>query len=173
MRFFSLLAPALPVSFLFAQANTGVHDVGLTMANSPATSNVVAGQRCGAFTCVPFPGNTLSTAASLVRTVSVYGDANSLFILLLSLGPVAAPCQAFPGIGNALILGQPLTTLAIGVTGPYLPSTSVACRQGVGTWQLTLPVVSPNVIPFRLQALTFSFTTQAPAFTIAIQGTAH
>ncbi len=174
------------VPFLFAFAcslvtlpaqigTTSVNDVGLTMQiGLPTSLSPVAGQACGPFTCTPFPSGSLTTtAASLVRTVRVYGDANSLYVLAMSTGPIVQPCVPIPGIGNALILGAPMVVVAFGVTGPYLPSTSLACHQGVGTVQLTLPPVSPSVIPFRIQALTYSFLTQGPAFTVAIQGYAH
>ena len=166
------LCSFLLVAGLAAQNTASVDDVGLTMINATSTVSGIVGQACGPFTCTPFPGGNV-TAASLVRLVRVHGDANSLYVLLLSAAPVMVPCVTVPGIGNALIIGLPATTLAVGITGPYQPSTSVTCRQGIGSYLLTLPNVSPSVIPFRLQALTFSFTTQGPAFTVAIQATAR
>jgi hypothetical protein len=177
MHALSVLAVASALAALPAQVSTtSVNDVGLTMQIGTPTGPVaaIAGQVCGPFTCTPFPsGSVTSPVISNVRTVRVYGDANSLYVLAMSTGPVAQPCVPIPGIGNALILGQPMMLLTFGVTGPLLPSPSIACRQGVGTYQLVLPIVAPSVIPFRLQALTFSFTTQGPAFTVAIQGYAH
>jgi hypothetical protein len=171
----SLLVLPLLVASLSAQVGSlRVVDVGLTMVPGSPTSPVnFAGQVCGPFSCTPFPGDVLSPSSSLVRTVRVHGEPNSLFVLFLSIGPLAQPCQVFPGIGNALIVGVPATTLAFGVTGPLQPSTSAACRQGVGTYQLTVPNVAPAAIVFRLQALAMSFSTQAPAFTVAIEATAR
>lgn len=172
MRLFASFVPTALAAALGAQVGTNtVPDVGLTMVAASGPVASVTGQACGPFTCVPFTGPNVTVASSLVRTVRVHGDANSLWVLLLSVAPVAQPCQTIPGLGNALILGLPATTLALGVTGPYLPNTSAACRQGIGSYQLVLPNVSPAAIPFRLQALTYSFTTQAPAFTVAIQAT--
>jgi hypothetical protein len=172
MRVPALLAVAFALASAPAQTAA---DVGLTLQNGPLATTVtaVAGQVCGAFTCTPFPLLTPSTAASLVRTVRIYGDANSLFVLAMSTGPTAQPCVPIPGIANALILGQPMAVVAFGVTGPFLPTPSIACQQGVATLQLQLPPVSPAVIPFVLQALTFSHATQGPAFTVAVQGFAY
>lgn len=156
---------------LGAQTNTRTaQDVGLTLAYGTLTqANAVVGQACGAFTCVPFSA-PLSPAASNLRTVNVYGDANSLYVLMMSFASAATPCAAIPGIANSLILGQPAATLAIGVTGPYLPSTTVACRQGVASIPLSLPVRPTAVPTYTLQALTFSFAAQGPALTVAVQG---
>ncbi|MBM4061656.1 MAG: hypothetical protein FJ265_11260 [Planctomycetes bacterium] len=171
MHTLARLLPLFASAALAAQTtNTGVQDVGLTLSMGPTGStNAYAGQICGPFTCVPFR-LTPGPIATPQRTVRVYGDANSLYVLLMSFAPTPTPCVTIPGIGNALILGQPLHTLAFGVTGPYVPSPSVACRQGVGTVTLQLPPVSTAAITYRLQALTFSYTTQGPAFTVAVQG---
>lgn len=177
MRLVSVLSSALLAVSLAAQ-NTGVsvNDVGLTMlsANSTGSVSAVVGQACGPFTCTPFraPVPTPSTTPT-TRLVRVHGDASSLFVLFLSPAAVATPCVPINGIGNALLFGNPLHTVAVGVTGGYVPSTTVACRQGIGTYQLTLPPVAPAVIVFRMQALTFSFTTGGPAFTVPIEVTAR
>lgn len=171
-----LLALALTLSTAAAQGTSlGVADVGLVMQVGASTGTVTGtvGQRCGPFTCVPFGSNAPVLSNALVRPVRIYGDANSLYVLAMSTAPAIAPCVPIPGIGNALILGQPAVAISIGVTGPYLPSTSLACRQGVATYQLALPPVSPAVIPFLLQAVTYSFSTQGPAFTVAVRGFAH
>lgn len=177
MRIACQLSLALGFSVALAAQGTatGVIDVGLTMQNGPSTGTItgLVGQRCGAFTCQPFGGNVPAPANALVRPVRIYGDANSLYILGMSTGPTAAPCIPIPGIGNALIISQPMAAISIGVTGAYLPSTTLACRQGVATFQLALPPVAIGSVPFLLQALTFSFATQGPAFTVAVRGVAN
>ncbi len=177
MRLATLLA--LFASFATAPAQTsttGVVDVGLTMqaVSLVAIATPVVGQVCGPFTCAPLGAPTATTTSlSSTRRIRIYGGANSLWILGLSTTPPSPPCVPFPGIGNALILGEPLVVVAWGVTGPLLPSPSVACQQAVATYNLTLPPVAPQVLPFFLQAVVDSHATGTPAFTVAVRGFAH
>jgi hypothetical protein len=177
MRLATLLALFAPLAVAPAQISTaGVVDVGLTMQTmSPVLSATsIVGQVCGPFTCVPFSApNATTTSLSSTRRIRIYGDANSLWILGMSTTPVSTPCLPIPGFGNALILGQPLVVVAWGVTGPLLPGPTVACQQAVATYNLTLPPVAPQVLPFFLQAVVDSHATGTPAFTVAVRGFAH
>lgn len=176
-----MLRPFLPLLFalgaaLPAQISTRtVQDVGLVLAGGPATTptNAVTGQACGPFTCTPFVAGPISstTGNTLTRAVRVYGAPNSLFVLFLSFAPLPQPCQAIAGIDNALILGMPAQTMAIGVTGAPLPSPSAVCLQGVAVVPLTFPNITPAAVVFRLQALAMSTVGQGPAFTVAVQAT--
>jgi hypothetical protein len=156
-------------------AQNTANDVGLTLQYGTATTpiGVVVGQVCGPFTCTPFGQNTPTTANSLVRTFRIYGDANSLYVLAMSTAPTMVPCVSIPGIANALVLGSPTVVLSFGITGPYLPSPSIACQQGVATYTMTLPPVAPAVVPFTVQALTYSHATGGPALSVAVRGAAH
>jgi hypothetical protein len=177
MRTATLLACLLSFGPAAAQITAaGVHDVGLVMTTPTVLASTQAvGQACGPFTCTPFSApSPAATPASSTRTVRIFGDANSLWVLMMSTTPPAStPCLPIPGIGNALILGQPIVVVGFGVTGPLLPNPTAACQQGVGTFQLTLPTPAPNILPFYLQALTMSHATGGPAFTVAVRGFAH
>jgi hypothetical protein len=159
---------ALAAASLPAQTNTAsVNDVGLTMDGGLLT--VIYGQACGPFTCTPFPAGPLGTSAnSRTRTITVHGAPTSFYVLAMSIAPPTSPCLRIPGIGNALILGLPATTLAFGITSAAVPSPSAACRQGQGRYVLTVPATAPAGIRIGLQALANS-ETRGLALTVALE----
>lgn len=168
-RFLFALAAVTAATLLPAQTSTiGVQDVGLTMDGGVLT--VIYGQACGPFACAPLTAGTLSAStAARSRTVTVHGAPTSLFVLAMSQASiVAVPCTTIAGIGNALILSLPATTLAIGVTGAAVPNPSAACRQGQARYVLTVPATAPRNLRVLLQAVTMSAATGAPAFTVAL-----
>jgi len=170
MHRLSLFALIAVCSLATAQTNTtSVNDVGLTMDGGVLT--VIFGQACGPFSCRPFPAGqvTPTTTNTRARTVTVHGAPNSVYVLGVSQAPLATPCTTVPGIGNALILGQPITLLAFGVTSAG-PLSTTACRQGQGRFVLNVPSTVPSGFTFLLQALAMSATTGGPAFTVALQG---
>jgi hypothetical protein len=136
------------------------NDVGLTMSGGILT--VIYGHQCGTVSCTPMTGGTV--AANDTRTVTVYGNNGTPYILGIGLPGV---CFPFPGIANMLLLNGPLT-LAVGVTTNG-PSTST-CRVGPGRFTLNIPPNAPTGWSFRLQALATSFTAGL-AFTNAIEVT--
>jgi len=171
MHRLSLFAILAACSLATAQTNTtSVADVGLAIDGGVLT--VSFGQACGPFSCRPFPAGQVgpTTTSTRARTVTVHGAPNSVYVLGVSQAPLATPCTTVPGIGNALILGQPITLLAFGVTSAGGPVSSTACRQGQGTFVLNVPNTVPSGFTFLLQALATSATTGGPAFTVALQG---
>ena len=158
---FLFLTAALAAAPLLAQS---VQDVGLTMDGGLLT--VIYGQACGPFSCTPrVAGNV---AAAQPRVVVVYGAPVQIYVLAIDLAN-SAPCFAFPGIANSLVLGVQPFTLAIGILGPG--GVIGACQQGRAPYSLLFPLGTPSGVQFQLQALAMSPTQNVPAFTIALQAT--
>lgn len=159
-----LLSTAIAAPVAAQAGSLAVHDVGLTLDGGMLT--VIYGQSCGPFSCQPFQAGPVGRGQ--LRIATVHGAPQQLYVLAVSLASIAMPCQLFPGVGNALVLGQP-NTLAIGVLGPSVPGT--VCLQGRADYPLLLPPQAPVGVPFELQALAWSASHQQPAFTIALSAT--
>lgn len=153
-----LSATLLTVTPLAAQL-VSVNDVGLTMDGGILP--VIYGQSCGPFTCTPFQAGPVG--AGLPYNISVHGAPGQAFVLAIDLVPF--PCIAFPGIGNALLVAQPVT-LALGIA---VANPTAACRQGRGVHVLQTPPATPPGIQFLLQGGAFSPSLGIPAFTVALQ----
>lgn len=149
--------PSLSLSCVLAAQ---VPDVGLTMDGGMLT--VIYGQSCGPVTCTPFVGGAV--AGGETRNLVHTGSPNTPFVIAIGL---PGTCQRFPGIDNALLLGSPITTIAVGTTGG--PNPVSACRQGAARAQLQMPRGVPAGIVFRLQSFGTSGSSQGPAFSPAIE----
>ena len=156
-RLASALAFALVLAPLAAQAPTA-NDVGLQM--SGAATTVIYGQMCGAVTCTPMTGGTVTPGST--RTVTTHGAPGTPYILAIGLPGV---CFPFPGIANLLLLNGP-EVLSVGATvnGPSIST----CRVGPGRYSLSVPLGVPTGWTFRLQALANTYTS-VTAFTPALE----
>lgn len=149
------LAAAAPIQ---AQIVT---DVGLMMDGGVLT--VIYGQNCGPFSCIPVQAGP--TGVGQPYNVYVHGAPQQVFALAADVD-AGQPCVPVPGIGNLLMLSQPVT-LAFGFTGNA--GAVGACLQGRGTYVLQFPTGTPPGVGYRLQALAISASQNVPAFTITIR----
>ncbi len=150
-----LAAAALPAQ--------NVADVGLMMDGGILT--VIYGQSCGPFTCVPFQAGP--TGAGQPYNVYVYGAPQQFFVLAADIDG-NQPCIPFPGVGNMLMLTQPVT-LAFGFIGTAPPTG--LCLQGRGQYVLQFPAGTPPGVGYRIQAAAVSGSQSIPAFTVTIRST--
>lgn len=148
----SLFAFALGLP-LTAQAPTA-NDVGLQL--SGGTITVTYGQQCGAVTCTPMTGGTVTPGST--RTITAHGAPGTPYILAIGL---PGTCFAFPGIANVLLLSGPVT-LSVGATATVSLSSCPVCP---ARYSLNVPATAPTGWTFRLQALAMSFGSNGPAFT--------
>jgi len=98
-------------------------------------------------------------------TLKVWGDMQSPFGLFAAGSSV--PCTPFPGIGNGLLLGQPLVTVTFGVLSQFSPCLS--CPPAFQTMNFSIPATLPPGTMVVFQAA--GFGNQNPSFTVAIAAT--
>ena len=72
-------------------------------------------------------------------TLKVWGDVQSPFALFAAASSV--PCIPFPGIGNGLVLGQPLVTVTFGVLTQFSPCLS--CPPAFQAMTFSIPATLP------------------------------
>lgn len=140
-----------------------VNDAGLMMDGGVLT--VIYGQDCGPFSCQPFQAGP--TAVGQPYNVYVFGTTQQFFALAADLDTNVS-CLSIPGIGNQLLLAQPVT-LAFGTIGPV--ASIGLCQQGRGQYTLQFPPATPPGVGFILQALVMSQSQGIPAFTVGIRST--
>lgn len=157
-----MLLAALSAATVPAQIGT-VPDVGLTMTGGllPVTS----GLACGPFACVAHPAPAIPRGQA--RNITHFGAPQSLYAIGVGLPPFA--CIPWSGIANYLMLGNPVITMSVGVTGPRLLSTP--CAQGTAAIVLLVPAAAPPGLLFNIQSLGISPASGQVAFSHAI-GTA-
>lgn len=95
----------------------------------------------------------------------VWGDQNAGFILLASAS--TTPCVPIPGVGNGLLLAQPVFVVALGMLTQVTPCLS--CPPGFEAHRFTVPTFLPPGTSITFQA--GSFGDRRPALTVAITAT--
>ena len=129
-----------------AAAQTGrADDVGLTMDGGVLT--VIYGQVCGPFSCQPLPGGTIGRGQP--RTLVHYAAPVTPFAIAAGL---PGPCTPLGGFANALLLGPPVITLAVGVTSTP-PILTTPCDQGLGVTTVRVPSTAPAGLVLRFQSV--------------------
>lgn len=141
-----------------------VADVGLMMDGGILT--VIYGQDCGPFTCQPFTAGP--TGAGQPHNVYVFGAPQQFFALAADVDTGQGCLPPIPGVGNRLLLAQPVT-LAFGFVGNV--GGIGLCQQGRGHYVLQLPSGTPPGVAYRLQAVAVSSSLGIPALTVAIRST--
>jgi len=147
------MRPILPAVLLLAVASLSAqttNDIGITMG-----TNTLFGQFCGPVPCQPMPGPTIvrGTSAAVTQNAAPFTP------FAIAIGLPVSTCTPIPGIANALVLGQPIAVLAVGVTGPPVPAV-LRCPRGVFTVQLNVPANAPTGFAFVVQSVGVDWTGQ-------------
>jgi hypothetical protein len=149
-------------TFLFATLLTATAQAQLAGPGLNWLGTVSGGAGSYAPSCTVLP-ITASRGESV--TLRVWGDVQSAFALFAAGN--SAPCTPFPGVGNGLLLGQPVTTVTFGVLTQVSPCLS--CPPGYQPMNFSIPASLPPNTMVVLQAAGYGNSNLS--FTVAIAAT--
>jgi hypothetical protein len=149
-------------TFLFATLLTATAQAQLAGPGLNWLGTVSGGAGSYAPSCTVLPVAAIRGEGVTLR---VWGDVQSPFALFAAGSTTS--CTPFPGIGNGLLLGQPIITVTFGLLTQFSPCLS--CPPGYQAMNFSIPATVPPNTMVAFQAA--GYGNQNLSFTVALAAT--